>query len=59
MDDGGPGAVGAAVLRNVEREEWQGLGNVILQLQLMEEIIARVGIIVSLVAVTVNLVKVR
>ena len=58
MDDGGPGAVGAAVLRNVEREEWQGLGNVILQLQLMEEIIA-MGITVSLVAVTVNLVKVR
>ena len=58
MDDGGPGAVGAAVLRNVEREEWQGLGNVILQLELMEESIA-LGIIVSPVAVTVNLVKVR
>ena len=59
MDSGVPGVPGVAVLRPVDKDGPPGLETVILLLQLMEEMIVRMEMKVSLKAVTINLVKVR
>ena len=58
MDDGVPGAPGVAVLRPVDQVVGLGLGDVILQLQLMVDRHA-VVIRVSLETVVTLLVQVR
>ena len=59
MEIGVPGVPGVAVLRPVDKDGSPGLETVTLLLQLMEEMIVKMEMKVSLRAVAINLVKVR
>ena len=59
MDSGVHGAPGVAVLRPVDQVVGLGLGDVILQHQLMEEMTVKMEMKVRVKAVVFNLVKVR
>ena len=58
-DSGVPGVPGVAVLRPVDKDGSPGLETVTLLPQIMEEMIVKMGMKVSLKAVAINLVKVR